>query len=45
MQRLGFSRQAQRLKPLGQSRCPRGFSHLGRQTESERIPEPRKNLR
>jgi len=37
MQPLGLGRQAK-----SPPRSPRGFSRLGRQTESEKIPEPRK---
>jgi hypothetical protein len=38
MQPLGFSGQAARPVAL----CTGGFSHLGRQTEREKIPSPRK---
>jgi hypothetical protein len=39
IQPLGFSRHADRLAAL----CV-GFSHLGRQTEREKIPNPAKNF-
>jgi hypothetical protein len=40
--RLQFTRWGSADRPSGLPRCASGFSHQGRQTESEKIPNPAK---